>query len=203
MEGFAMAYPEIEIRYRDMPFPTSPTSSWLGDVDVAVCHLPPPDEAVWSKVVRREPRVALIPAGHPLAAREQLDVAELLDETYIGFSPSVDPAWAGFWSLDDHRGGPPGDVTDDHATNPQEVLAALGAGDGDHDRAAGGRERALQRARGHSGDPRARRGAGAHRARRPPRHGATRWWRPCSPTRTGRSGPRGRASATGRRPAER
>jgi DNA-binding transcriptional LysR family regulator len=129
MEGFAMAYPEIEIRYRDMPFPTSPTSSWLGDVDVAACHLPPPDEAVWSKVVRMEPRVALIPSGHPLVARKQLHVAELLDEAYIGFSPAVDSEWAGFWSLDDHRGGPPQRVTDDHTSNPQEVLAALGAGD--------------------------------------------------------------------------
>jgi DNA-binding transcriptional LysR family regulator len=129
MEGFALAYPEIEIRYRDMVFPTNPTSSWLGDVDVAVCHLPPPDEAVWSKVVRREPRVALVPAGHPLAAREQLHVADLLDEPYIGLSPAVDPEWAGFWSLDDHRGGPPRHLTDAHASNPQEVLAALGGGE--------------------------------------------------------------------------
>jgi DNA-binding transcriptional LysR family regulator len=127
MEGFAMAYPEIEVRYRDLPFPTRSTSAWLGEVDVAVCHLPPPDEAVWSKVIRREPRVALIGGEHPLAGREGLDVSELLDETYIGFAASVDPGWAGFWSLDDHRGGPPERVTTDRAGNPQEVLAALGA----------------------------------------------------------------------------
>jgi len=128
MEGFAMAYPEIEVRYRDMPFPSRSTSAWLGDVDVAACHLPPPEEGVWSIVVRREPRIALVPGEHPLAAREELGVADLLDETYIGFAPSVSPEWAGFWSLDDHRGGPPERVTGDHATNPQEVLAALGSG---------------------------------------------------------------------------
>jgi DNA-binding transcriptional LysR family regulator len=128
MEGFAMAYPDIEVRYRDLPFPTRSTSAWLGDVDVAACHLPPLDDAIWSKVIRREPRVALLPRGHPLADRPHLDVAEVLDETYVGFDPSVDPDWAGFWCLNDHRGGPPERVTGDHAGNPQEVLAALGAG---------------------------------------------------------------------------
>ncbi len=32
---------------------------------------------------------------------------------------------AGFWSLDDHRGGPPLQVTSDQASGPQEVLAPL------------------------------------------------------------------------------
>jgi DNA-binding transcriptional LysR family regulator len=128
MEGFAMAYPDIDVRYRDLPFPTRSTSAWLGEVDVAACHLPPTDEAVWCKVIRREPRIALIPGEHPLAGREHLDVAEVLDETYIGFDPSVDPDWAGFWCLNDHRGGPPERMTGDCAGNPQEVLAALGAG---------------------------------------------------------------------------
>jgi DNA-binding transcriptional LysR family regulator len=127
MEGFAMAYPDIEVRYRDLPFPWRSTSAWLGDVDVAACHLPPRDGAVWSRVIRHEPRLALIGHAHPLSERESVTVADLLDETYIGFSPNVDPAWAGFWSLDDHRGGPPARVTGDQAVNPQEVLAALGA----------------------------------------------------------------------------
>jgi DNA-binding transcriptional LysR family regulator len=126
MEGFAMAYPEIEVRYRDLPFPTRSTSAWLGEVDVAASHLPPPDDGIWSKVIRREPRVVLIPGEHPLAARKQLDVADVLDETYVGFDPSVDPEWAGFWCLSDHRGRPPDRVTGDQAGNPQEVLAALG-----------------------------------------------------------------------------
>ena len=126
MEGFAMAYPEIEVRYRDLPFPTCSTSEWMRDVDVATCHLPPPDETMWIKVIRREPRIALVPRGHRLADREELEVAELLGETFIGLAPTVDPAWAGFWSLDDHRGGPPERVTGDEASNPQEVLAALG-----------------------------------------------------------------------------
>src|SRR5262249_8976648 len=126
MEGFAMAYPDIEVRYRDLPFPTRSTSAWLGDVDVAVCHLPPPHHAVWGRVVRTEPRVAVVPAEHRLAGREELEVADVIDEPYISFASTVAPTWAGFWCLDDHRGGPPSELTGDHASNPQEVLAALG-----------------------------------------------------------------------------
>ena len=62
---------------------------------------------------------------HPLAGRDELSVTEVLDETFVGLHPSVDPAWAGFWSLDDHRGGSPPHVTVDRASNPQEVVASL------------------------------------------------------------------------------
>ena len=125
IEAFAQAHPGIDIRYRDLPFPSLPTTSWLSEVDVAVCHRPPADPNVWAQLLRLEPRVVLAPNGHPLAGCSELSVAELVEETFIGFHPSVEPAWAGFWSLDDHRGGPPRRLTVDRAANPQEVLASL------------------------------------------------------------------------------
>jgi DNA-binding transcriptional LysR family regulator len=125
LEEFAQAHPAIEVRFRELPFPRTPTKSWLADVDVAVCHAPPPDTGVWCHVLRHEPRVVLAPARHPLARHSQLEVAEVLDETFIGLHRSTEPGWAGFWSLDDHRGAPPAHVTPDRADNPQEVLASL------------------------------------------------------------------------------
>jgi DNA-binding transcriptional LysR family regulator len=125
LEAFAEAYPDIDIHYRELPFPPTSTSSWLASVDVAVCHLPPEDPQVWRLTLRSEPRVVLAPRRHPIAARRELALAEVLDETFVGLHPSIDPAWAGFWSLDDHRGGPPAHTTDDGAANPHEVLAAL------------------------------------------------------------------------------
>lgn len=129
LAAFNEAYPEIQIRYRDLPFPTAPTSSWLAEVDVAVCHEPPEDSNVWQELLRREPRVVLAPRSHPLAQRSSLAVAEVLDQTFIGLHPSIDPKWSGYWSLDDCRGGPPTNVTVDRAGNPQEVLASLAARD--------------------------------------------------------------------------
>ncbi len=125
LEGFARAYPEIDIRYRELPFPPVETDAWLGEVDVAACHLPPADDSVWVQVLRTEPRVVLAPIRHPLAQLEELSVADVCGEAFIGFHPSVAAGWAGFWSLDDHRGEPPRRVTADRAANPHEVLAAL------------------------------------------------------------------------------
>jgi DNA-binding transcriptional LysR family regulator len=122
---FASTHPSIDIRYRDLPFPFVPTASWLADVDMAVCHRPPEDPNVWAQLLRVEPRVVLAPKTHPLAERLEVSVADVIDETFISLHPSVEPAWAGFWSLDDHRGSPPSRLTADRAANPQEVLASL------------------------------------------------------------------------------
>ena len=128
MDSFAALHPDVVVRYRELPFPTRDTATWLAEVDVAACHRPPGHPAVWSRLLRRERRVALMRAAHPLAHSRVLSVAEVIDQTFVGFDPGVDPGWAGFWSLDDHRGAPPERITADRASNPQEVLAALGSG---------------------------------------------------------------------------
>jgi len=129
MARFAREHPEIDIRYRELPFPGHSTSAWLANVDIVVSHLPPADENVWTQLVRVEPRVVLTRRDHPLARRSELHVADVIDEIFVGADPCVDPGWAGFWTLDDHRGGPPRRVTPDQASTPQEVLAALAVRD--------------------------------------------------------------------------
>ncbi len=125
LRQFAEEHPDIEFRYRELPFPSAPTRSWLAEVDIAVCHLPEADQAVWSQRLFHEPRSVVASAGHPLAGCSELRFEEVLDETFIGFHPSVEPNWAGFWSLDDHRGAPPRRSTVDRAANVAEVLASL------------------------------------------------------------------------------
>ena len=125
LEAFSRAHPGIDVRYREIPFPSPSPSAWLAEVDVAVCHVPPPDHNLWTLALRREPRVLLASRSHPLAAREEVTVAEVIDETFVGFHPSVDPTWAGFWSLDDHRGSPARNLTPDRAATAQDVIASL------------------------------------------------------------------------------
>lgn len=129
LERFQTQHPHIDFRFRELPFPSAPTKQWLAGVDVAVCHLPPADPGIWAHLLREEERVVLLRSRHPLAQRTELCVADALDETFIGMHPAVEPAWAGFWSLNDHRGGPPRGMTGDQAGNPQEMLAALVARD--------------------------------------------------------------------------
>jgi DNA-binding transcriptional LysR family regulator len=101
--AFAQAEPDANISFRELPFPAGSTSSWLEDVDVAMCHLPTADPDVFMQPVRTEPRVVVMPDSHPLAERQELTVADVLDETFVGYDPAVQPLWAGFWRLDDHR----------------------------------------------------------------------------------------------------
>ena len=128
LEAFKQRNPDVDLRYRELPFPGASTSDWLSEVDIAVSHRPPRDESVWEHLLRREPRAVLAPSRHRLAGRTELRVADVVDETFIGFGSCVEPAWAGFWSLDDHR-GEPARVTPDAASGPQEVLAALAVRD--------------------------------------------------------------------------
>jgi len=126
---FALEYPRVKIHFRELTFPSTSTASWIGSVDLAVCHLPPPDPEVWVRPLRREPRAVLMPADHPLARRAGLCAADIIDQTFVGFHPSVDAGWVGFWSLDDHRGGP-ARTSADQARNPFEILGAVSAGSG-------------------------------------------------------------------------
>jgi DNA-binding transcriptional LysR family regulator len=128
--GFTEAHPDIELSLRELTFPSLPTASWLREVDVAICTTPAPDPNVRFQPLRAEPRVVLAPNDHPLAHRRELAVADVLDETFLGFDPSIDPVWAGFWSLDDHRGRPPARLISDHVNSPQQRFATLAAGRG-------------------------------------------------------------------------
>jgi len=130
LEAFTEARPGIQLSLQELPFPSIPTASWLEEADVAIASRPTADPRVWALPLRTEPRVVLVPQSHPLAERTELDVAEVLDEVFLGFHPSVDPVWAGFWSLDDHRGGPAPHLTAERSANAQQRFAMIAAGRG-------------------------------------------------------------------------
>jgi DNA-binding transcriptional LysR family regulator len=128
LEAFGRANPQVEVSSRELRFPTGPTASWLSDVDVALCYTPVPDPDVGILVLRQDVRVVVMHAEHPLAGREELTVADVIDEPFCGAHPSVDPAWAAFWNLDDHRGAPPSTMTSDQVGNTLEQIASMASG---------------------------------------------------------------------------
>ncbi|HEX3512086.1 MAG TPA: LysR family transcriptional regulator, partial [Solirubrobacteraceae bacterium] len=119
--SFTDSHPEVDISYRELPFPFGPTGSWLSEVDVAVCHRPEVDRQVGHQVVRIEPRAAVVPEGHALAGAESLTESDLRHEAFIGYHQSVQPDWAVFHSLDEERWGPPAALTTDRALTPAEM----------------------------------------------------------------------------------
>ncbi len=123
--AFADTHPESEVSFRDLPFPRGATLSWLEEVDVAFCHPPTVDSGVRVQAVRVEPRAVVAHTSHPLARQTELTVAEVLDETFVSYHPEVQRTWAGFHSLDDHRGTPPRHMTVDHAASSLQMLGIM------------------------------------------------------------------------------
>lgn len=77
-----------------------------GDVDVAILRPPVDTPDVEVEVLFEEPRVAMVPDGHPLASARTAWVADLLDEPFALAAPGAPDAWRSFWSVDDDRGAP-------------------------------------------------------------------------------------------------
>jgi len=125
---FAERNPHAQISFMDLAFPAGDTSAWMAEVDVAFCHPPVAGEGVNVQAVRVEPRAVVLRRDHPLAARGALDVADVLEETFISYHPQVQEQWAGFHSLDDHRAAPPQRMTDDHARSSLQMLGIMAAG---------------------------------------------------------------------------
>ena len=121
-------HPDLKISFRELSFPRGTTASWLREVDLALCYSPTRHADIATLALRTEPRVVLAAKGHPLAQRAELTVAEVLDETFCGSDPSLEPTRAGFWRLDDHRGGPAPNVTADRTVCPHETIAVVASG---------------------------------------------------------------------------
>lgn len=125
--AFSAANPDAQPSFRELSWPRGTTAAWLEPVDVALCFSPTPHPDVELLPFRSESRVVLAASSHPLAQRHELTVAEVIDETFCGDNPTLEPVRAGFWRLDDHRGGPV-EKTFGEAANSQEMVAVITSG---------------------------------------------------------------------------
>jgi DNA-binding transcriptional LysR family regulator len=76
-----------------------------GTVDVAFVWLPLPDPARYQwTVVAEEPRLVAMPDSHPLASRDTVEFADLLDEPFLALPHSAGPL-RDYWLATDARGG--------------------------------------------------------------------------------------------------
>src|SRR5947209_4478544 len=123
-DAFTDAYPRATVSFRELPFPYDTTSAWIEEVDIAFAHSPASEHGICIQALRSEPRAMVVPGGHPLAERSELTVADVVDDLYLAYHPDVQAVWAGFHSLDDHRGAP-ARRTADHARTPPEMLTMM------------------------------------------------------------------------------
>ncbi|MEV5866558.1 LysR family transcriptional regulator [Streptomyces tendae] len=106
---FTAAHPEAVLRLRQMTWedPTAGLSDGTADVAYVWLPLPDADRYAWT-VLAEEPRLVALPDTHPLAAREEIDFADLTDEPFLALPPEAG-VLRDFWlALDERRalGGP-------------------------------------------------------------------------------------------------
>ncbi|MEV0173480.1 LysR family transcriptional regulator [Streptomyces sp. NPDC050803] len=105
---FTAAHPDAAVRLRQVSWEDPTAGLADGEADVAFVWLPLPDAGryAWTAVAE-EPRLVALPDTHPLAAREELDFTDLLDEPFLALPQSAGPL-RDFWlALDERAGRPP------------------------------------------------------------------------------------------------
>jgi DNA-binding transcriptional LysR family regulator len=126
----ARAAPGVTLRVRQVPW-DDPTGGLAGsgpdrsDAAFVWLPLPDPDGYAWDEVAT-EPRFVALPAAHPLAAKDEVAFAELLDEPFLAL-PAATGVLRDFWLAVDARGGRPAVVGAEVATT-EETVEALTAG---------------------------------------------------------------------------
>lgn len=82
--AYRQRFPGVEVRLVEHGSDELEESLRAGEIDFAGALLPTLGDFEWEPV-RRDPLVALLPVGHPLAGRATLSIAELRDTPFILF----------------------------------------------------------------------------------------------------------------------
>ena len=118
--------PGVTLTWKPVGFPTL-GRPLLGDADVGLFLEPPAEQALDTLAIDSSPMVVVMAVGHPLGRRHELTVADVLDQPFPN-SPDVDPGWRAFWTLDEHRAGPPAFVGDGVTSTAAAIeIVATGA----------------------------------------------------------------------------
>jgi DNA-binding transcriptional LysR family regulator len=118
----------IDVSLRELLF-GSVEDILCGEVDVAFTRLQPDQTELEVEVIHNEPRVAALPASHPLAARQSLAFADLQDAHFITNPVVASPGPPTRWLAEQQRHGLPGRVAAE-ASSLQEILTLVATGRG-------------------------------------------------------------------------
>ncbi|MGW3988146.1 LysR family transcriptional regulator [Streptomyces sp. NPDC004830] len=124
---FTDAHPATTVRLRQVGWQDPTAGLADGSADVAFVWLPLPDQDryAWT-IVAEEPLMVALPDTHPLAARPDVDFADLLDEPFLALPAGSGPL-RDFWLALDARAGRPPRIGAEVA-GTEETYEALAAG---------------------------------------------------------------------------
>jgi DNA-binding transcriptional LysR family regulator len=89
--AFRDAYPEAELRLREMSTSAQLDALRAGTLDAGFLREPAADAAVIAEPVVREPFMAVLPPSHPRAGAGALDLRAMADEPFVLFPRAVAP----------------------------------------------------------------------------------------------------------------
>lgn len=116
--------PDWGLRFRQIPWSDPTVGLASRQVDVAIAWLPVPGDLRY-RVVSTEPRWVALPAAHPLAAKPEISLGDLLDEPFVALPATAGPM-RDFWLAADERDRPP--VIGAEAETAEEAFEAVAAG---------------------------------------------------------------------------
>jgi DNA-binding transcriptional LysR family regulator len=104
LAAFAAPVSDLRLETRQSDFSDPTAGLGAGSVDAAFLRLPVTAPGLELELLTSEPRVAVLPTWHPLAGREQIEIADLADEHWLQM-PGRDQLWRDFWLATAHRDG--------------------------------------------------------------------------------------------------
>jgi DNA-binding transcriptional LysR family regulator len=128
VRAFRERHPEVTLRVEDVSIADLVERVRSGELDAGLSR-PPLVDDLETEVVLREPVAAVLPAGHPLAGRAELALADLADEPWVLTPRTSWPPWHRQYDEDYARAGYQPRVVQ-QATSPQNLLALVAAGVG-------------------------------------------------------------------------
>ena len=103
LRAHAAAHPDVALEVRPFSVGDAIAALRRGRAQVAFVRPPLSVDGLSMVTISSEPRVAILPADHPLADDAEVDPAKLAGEPQV-YVDGADPAQADFWTLAAHRG---------------------------------------------------------------------------------------------------
>jgi DNA-binding transcriptional LysR family regulator len=128
VRAFREQHPGVALKVEDVAIAELVTGLREGRLDAALSR-PPLVEDLATEVVLFEPVAAVLPDGHPLAARSALELADLAGEPWVLTPRESWPPWHRKYDDDFARAGFRPRVVE-RASTPQSLLALVAAGVG-------------------------------------------------------------------------
>jgi DNA-binding transcriptional LysR family regulator len=120
--------PDARFELRQVPWSDRTAGLADGSTDAAFIWQPVPGAPYRSIPIAREPRLVALPAGHRLADRDEVVMADLLDEPFLALPERAGPL-RDYWLALDRRGGRPARIAGE-ITDTEETYEAVASGIG-------------------------------------------------------------------------